>query len=134
MNDSKENSEKKEDLVALLALSSWPVLKFSPADLIKDYGWDAVVPIFFYFGAKNFLTRFSGLREEDCPQWIYPALAFALPSAGEMAQRIGLYSGTYDPKDFVAYAFGAGAAFLIEKAINKNKLESKVAEAGGKLR
>lgn len=36
-------------------------------------------------------------------------------SAFEVAQRFGLYHGTYDPKDFIAYATGAGLAFVLDK-------------------
>ena len=49
---------------------------------------------------------------------------FAIYSAGEIAQGLGLYYGTFDPKDFLAYAAGVGLAVAIDKlTFRKKKLE-----------
>ena len=39
----------------------------------------------------------------------------------EAAQGLGLYSGTFDPRDFVAYAAGTGLAVGIDKLTFKKK-------------
>jgi len=94
-------------------------------DFIRFYGWDSIAPIYFY----TVLSTFPPLKIFKKP--IAKAIgAFAFCSAGEICQNFGLYGGTYDSKDFLAYAAGAGLALsidLLSERLSKNKnIENKI--------
>jgi len=81
---------------------------------MRNYGHDVLLPAFLYL-----------LQRADTPAYFnqerymiaYVAFGCAL---FEFAQLIGLYDGTFDPADFVAYAAGIAAAVFIDRAIRKS--------------
>ena len=107
---------------------------------ISNYLHDVTLPMggtLFLIGVNKILDKIRGEafftnkleREYDnMLRAFVGANYFVLASAGEIAQKFGLYSGTYDPYDFVAYAAGVGAAIGIDVLLsrNKNELEEKV--------
>ena len=52
------------------------------------------------------------------------AYVFLGCSAFEIAQELGLYHGTFDPKDFLAYATGTGLALGIDTITSKKKQDN----------
>ncbi len=52
---------------------------------------------------------------------VYATFIFLGCSAFEIAQGLELYNGTFDPKDFLAYATGAGLAIAVDKLTFKKK-------------
>lgn len=52
-------------------------------------------------------------------------IAFTVQGLGEVCQKYGLYPGTFDWKDFVAYAVGSALVFGTEKVIRIAKNNKK---------
>lgn len=72
---------------------------------------------------RSYLADFSGpffwygmLRSLDVPRMRAAAWPLMMCSAWEVGQRFHVIPGTYDPGDFLAYAAGVGAAFVVEEA------------------
>jgi len=89
-------------------------------EFIHAYGWDFALPIY--------LSNINSFLEKDSSRILG---SLGLCSLGEICQYLGLYPGTYDPKDFIAYGAGAGVAFGISKAIkhfSKPKVLENLAE------
>ena len=85
------------------------------ATFMSSYQHDITAPIGVYF-----VMRLLGNESVSGRA----AATFAIYSAGEIAQGLGLYYGTFDPKDFLAYAAGVGLAAAIDKlTFRKKKLE-----------
>jgi hypothetical protein len=84
-------------------------------NLVHSYGHDTAFPFGLYFFNK---LIGSGLGKNE---WINAAYVFLGCSAFEAAQGLGLYHGTFDPKDFLAYAAGAGLAVAVDKLTFKKK-------------
>lgn len=93
----------------------------------NGYAHDILLPAGGYFYAKS-INMFRG---NTCMIAMYNFLGC---SAFEVAQHFGLYHGTYDPKDFLAYAAGVGLALGIDllttgsKKDKSENLEDKLAE------
>ena len=87
---------------------------YSPdiAAFMRGYQHDITAPIGVYFAMKLFGNESILGRA---------ATTFAVYSAGEIAQGLGLYHGTFDPKDFLAYATGVGLAVAIDKLTFRKK-------------
>ena len=76
--------------------------------LLHGYGHDVMMPFCSYF-----LNRFLGIGSAK-NRWLNAAYAVVGCSAFEVMQAFGSYPGTFDPKDFLAYAVGAGAAIGLD--------------------
>ncbi len=85
------------------------------------YGKDAM------YGVQSYSAcRFVGfdLKPLECA-----AVSFVGNSLGEFAQLFGLFPGTFDPKDFIAYTLGAAISFNIESFLRRHQergLEKKL--------
>ena len=75
------------------------------ANFVGGYQWDVALPMSLYFFHKAANLSFSKNNLFNA------AFVFLGCSAFEMAQAVGLYSGTFDPYDFLAY--GAGTALAL---------------------
>ncbi len=84
-------------------------------DFNANYGHDFFLPLIVYFCMPRF-------NEEINPSDA-ALMTFGVMSAGEIAQYLGLYRGTFDPKDFLAYAAGATTAYAIDKLVFRKKNE-----------
>lgn len=89
-------------------------------NLVRGYGHDIALPFGMYFGLKlvhNTSSSFSA------------AYVFLGCSTFEIFQNFGLYHGTFDPYDFLAYGTGVGLALGLDKlTLSKNNLETLVTE------
>ena len=93
-------------------------------NLVHGYGHDVTLPFGLYF--LNKLIGFPLGKNE----WVNAAYVFLGCSAVETAQGLGLYHGTFDPKDFLAYAAGAGLAIAVDKiSFKKKNLDNLVNES-----
>ena len=79
---------------------------------VRSYGHDAIIPVTSFFAFKYF----SRLKSRS----VVAAYAFSGCSAVEIAQKYGWYDGTYDPKDFLAYAVGTLVALGVDAAVFRN--------------
>ncbi len=79
--------------------------------IVRGYAFDGMVPFSYYFMGKCF-----GFNEKD--SFLFPVL---ICCAGEVLQGAGLYNGTFDPYDFIAYAAGAGLAVGLDKVTSRKK-------------
>lgn len=73
----------------------------------------------FLTGGVYFANRMFGLSKLSSAIGAAGAVC-----AGELAQKLGLLPGTYDPKDFIAAAIGAGLALgidVISSALSRKK-------------
>lgn len=52
-------------------------------------------------------------------KWMNIAFGMGGCSAFEVAQYLGAYPGTFDPKDFLAYAVGSGAALGVDTILER---------------
>ncbi|MBS3053098.1 MAG: hypothetical protein J4469_01220 [Candidatus Aenigmarchaeota archaeon] len=75
----------------------------------KAYLNDITLPFGLYFLGK-LLTTESKHRE-----LFFASYTFLCCSAFETLQGLGLYKGTFDPRDFIAYAAGTSLAFALDK-------------------
>lgn len=90
--------------------------------LVQNYGHDLLIPVYF-----SFLLETAGFEIE--PKYYVPAFSFIGCSVFEMAQGVGLYRGTFDATDFIAYAAGASLALGVSSLFTTNKnttLEEKL--------
>ncbi|MDO8516689.1 MAG: hypothetical protein Q7S33_01055 [Nanoarchaeota archaeon] len=84
-------------------------------NIVHSYGHDITLPLGTYFLAK---LANNPLGKNKLVNASYVFLGC---SAFEIAQGLGWYGGTFDPKDFLAYATGAGLAVAIDKITFRNK-------------
>jgi hypothetical protein len=82
---------------------------------------DILLPAGMYF-----LARASFIQNK----YLCAAAVFASCSAFEIAQKVGMYPGTYDPKDFVAYAAGAGIGLITDKILDRHYKKRKLEMIG----
>ena len=85
------------------------------------YGKDVMYGIQSYSAC-----RFVGfdLKPLECA-----AVSFVGNSLGELAQLFGLFPGTFDQKDFIAYTLGAAISFNLESFLRRHQerdLEKKL--------
>ncbi|MBI2146410.1 hypothetical protein HYU22_03655 [Candidatus Woesearchaeota archaeon] len=88
----------------------------------KGYLHDITLPFGLYFFSKLIGSPIGKNKGFNA------AYVFLACSAGEAAQGFGLYSGTFDPKDFLAYAAGAGLAVAVDRLTFKKKDLDKLVE------
>ena len=77
--------------------------------LFRGYGADVMAPFAYYS-----LNRAAGARPS-----IATAIAVAPSIVGELGQKYEWWSGTYDPRDFLAYAAGIALGYCAERIIRK---------------
>jgi hypothetical protein len=82
---------------------------------VHGYAHDVTLPFGVYFFNK-LIGSFLGKNE-----YLNAAYVFLGCSAFEVAQGLGLYHGSFDPKDFLAYAVGTGLAVAVDKLTFKKK-------------
>jgi hypothetical protein len=91
-------------------------------NLVNGYAHDVLLPAGGFFFAKS-INVFNGNK------YAIATYQFLGCSAFEVAQGLGLYHGTFDPKDFLAYAAGTGLALGIDALTSKKSqknLEEKL--------
>jgi len=81
---------------------------------MRNYGHDVMLPAFLYFLQRSNTPAYVN-RERFMIAYIVCGCA-----AFEFAQLFGLYRGTFDPIDFIAYAVGIAAAVFLDRAIRKS--------------
>jgi hypothetical protein len=92
------------------------------ADFIMGYQHDITAPIGAYFGLTLVLRVMKSVEEKSI---LYKGiLTFCVCAGGEIAQGVGLYYGTFDPKDFLAYATGVALAMGADKLTSKNEVKT----------
>lgn len=74
---------------------------------LHSYGAGTAVPFGVYFLFKIFLP--PNTKKYMCALYV-----LVLTFASEIAQGIGWYAGTYDPKDFIAYISGTSIALFVD--------------------
>jgi len=82
-------------------------------DFTHSYGANVTFSFFAYF-----LLKFFRLPLRDS-KYMNAAYALLGVSAQEVAQRVGLYPGTYDPLDFLLNAVGIGLALSVDRGGEK---------------
>ena len=87
---------------------------------LTSYGDDLAIPAWLYIGARNLDGGRTGRLQRTLgrtPEIAFLTIALA-STATEIAQYFwpdGIFRGTFDPLDIVAYVVGAGAPYLVEK-------------------
>ena len=82
---------------------------------IHSYGAGTAVPFGVYFLFRIFHLPPNG-NKFTCAFYVV-----LLTSASEIAQGIGLYAGTFDPKDFIAYIVGSCLALFVDILFHRNR-------------
>ena len=80
---------------------------------VNGYAHDIILPVSLFFIYKTI----GGIWNVN--KYATAAFIFTGCSAVEFAQKIGWYHGTYDPKDFLAYAAGTAIALGIDSLVSK---------------
>ncbi|MBI4918334.1 hypothetical protein HY837_00250 [archaeon] len=78
-------------------------------NFVHGYAHDVTFPFGLYF-----LNKLAGNAKEG-EEWANAAFVFLGGSFFEVLQGFKLFPGTFDPKDFLAYAAGTGLAVAIDK-------------------
>ena len=92
--------------------------------LVDSYLHDVLIAPTGYFIAAAIVPK---LEEQSI--LFKSSTLFGLLSAGEVAQAVGLYPGTFDPFDFLAYATGTSLTLGINMLTNKNRTIDDVASS-----
>ena len=93
------------------------------AGFMRGYQHDITAPFGAYFTMKFFWDKLS----PSSSNLTQAAYIFGIYSAGEVAQWLGQYPGTFDPKDFLAYAAGVGMAMIVDKlTFTKKNLDAVI--------
>jgi len=87
---------------------------------VQSYGHNILQPLSLYF----FYNALGGLWNIN--KYATAAFIFSGCSAFEIAQGVGLYKGTFDPMDFVAYATGTALALGIDALISKKSEKEEI--------
>jgi hypothetical protein len=82
---------------------------------LTDYGADVFGTAWLYALARQGRTF---LRRATMPPWQAAALVFACCAASEFAQRAGVLSGVFDPRDLAAYAATVTACAVLDHALD----------------
>ena len=83
---------------------------------VRFYLHDITFPCGIYFFNKLF-----NIRPVSENNYLNASYVFLGCSAMEAAQGLGLELGTFDPKDFLAYAAGTGLALLVDRLTLKKR-------------
>ena len=83
-------------------------------EIVHGQGWDFAST----FGLYHMITIPETIFFPRNSKIAKAASVFGLASLLEIGQYYGLYPGTFDPKDFLAYAAGVLAALGLEKIID----------------
>ena len=95
----------------------------SNSDFLKAYGWDIASPIWLY-SLVNCINNSTGKHLGILGK---ASISFAIPAGLEVLQKMNVYPGTYDSKDFLAYGAGVLIAAGVDKLISlKSGLENKL--------
>ncbi len=102
------------------------VLESPYKDFIHNYGHDVTYPIFIFFWSK-LVFSYTKINKKRLFNFFNTTYTFLGCSAFEIAQGLGLQQGTFDTKDFLAYAAGTGLAFTLDKlTFKKESIETLV--------
>jgi hypothetical protein len=82
--------------------------------ILDSYGNNFGAPIFVHYLVRKFNPNTTPEHRA--------AINVVLYSTAEIAQRVGLYPGTFDPKDFLAYGLGIGLAYTAEKLSERGQV------------
>ncbi|MFH0978329.1 MAG: hypothetical protein V1837_03420 [Candidatus Woesearchaeota archaeon] len=82
-------------------------------EMVAGQAWDALAPVCMY-------NLFYDTAEND---FLRAGIMFGSLCAIEFAQYLGIY-GTYDPKDFAAYAVGTALAITLDKITRPSHKQS----------
>ena len=112
----------KDKLTRGLCCLVWPLgVIFSKSydgildNIVHGHTRDVTLPFGIYFINKLFNHPLGESKFANA------SYAFLGCSMFEISQRTGLYPGIFDPKDFLAYATGAGLAIAVDKLTSKKK-------------
>ena len=83
-------------------------------DIIQGQGWDFAAAM----GLYHVLSIPESLLFPIKNKIVKAASVFGMLSVLEIGQYFGIYPGTFDPKDFIAYAVGVLVALGIDKIID----------------
>ena len=97
----------------LLGVASY---KGQHENLVGGYAHDVLIPTSLYF--------LLGTRDRIKSKLGKATSIFLGCSAFEMAQGLGLYHGTFDPNDFIAYASGTVLALGIDALTSRKNQKS----------
>jgi hypothetical protein len=95
---------------------------------------DVLLASSLYFSANILASNLQGKISNKASKYLAAAATLVLASGAELTQKYHLTPGTYDPKDFAAYAIGVGASLGLDLAIdsimqkikaNQKKLKQK---------
>lgn len=86
-------------------------------EYVRNYANDNLIAMINYFVYRS-ITKFLNLDFKGARE-LTALSSFAIPSYYEFEQRHG--SGTYDPKDFLAIAAGAGIAYGVDKLATRRE-------------
>ncbi len=113
-----ERIEKLKDAGLFIgALYFSELAKDSGNHFLINHGADVSIPFATYFGSKILCPGMSSACRG--------MQVFLACSLGEIAQKIGFYPGTYDAKDFIAYAAGSALAAGLDYIASKKKPKEK---------
>lgn len=94
-------------------------------EFLISYGHDTLFPVQCYFALR---ATWLGNIHKDKLNWLGSlggaTAVFATASALELFQKVGVYSGTYDPGDFIAYGIGVGLAVTLDAITFKKTMAS----------
>lgn len=102
---------------------------FHHNDFLYSYGHDFAIPLIYQFGSTAILSAVNSIRtggrinDSKFARSIYNSgVAFSLCVAGEFLQTVAPYDSTqrFDNGDFLAYALGSSAAYLVSRFLHKS--------------
>ncbi len=106
------DGSKVDKSLIVAAYASSIISKETEIEMITSHGHDVTAPIALYALDKIFKPHHS---PSDRAMFVWSIFA-----TGEIAQRLHLYPGTFDPKDFLAYGVGVGLSYGVEKLRERN--------------
>ena len=117
MGLSEKLSEQLKDLILGASFVTLDVFlkAYGGHSLVRSYAHDTLLPLSAYFLLKSYGSKSKGFNA---------AFIFSGCSTFELAQAAGLYPGTYDPNDFIAYAAGTVLGLGIDSVLSKKQGKS----------
>lgn len=123
-------------LIVLIVTAALNMLHVS-AGFLTNHAADLVVPAWMYVvlrhfpGKRNFvnpLSNWLGRSPELAASSLF--IASALTEFSQLVWPNGIFPGTFDSLDILAYGFGLLACYLIDKRYSQSTLASSPASSG----